>query len=199
MIARLTGTVYKNDLNSIIINVNGVGYLVNCSNKTMEKVSDGESISMDIETIVREDSIKLFGFSSTKEKYWFNTLATVQGVGFKVCISILNVLSPDDLTAAIMSGDKALITRADGVGPKLAGRIILELKDKVSDLSISPTIANSIVTESETNKSADVNDAISALINLGYNRAKAFMAVKAIKEYSDLNDLIKKSLKELTS
>jgi holliday junction DNA helicase RuvA len=198
MIGRLTGTISKNDLNSVILDVNGVGYLVSCSNKTMDKISDGEVVSMDIETVVREDSIKLFGFISAEEKQWFNTLATVQGVGFKVCISILNVLTPEELTAAIMSGDKAMITRADGVGPKLAGRIALELKDKVSDISISSNLTASISGESPKAKTSDINDAISALTNLGYNRTKAFIAVNSVSEYDDINDLITKSLKELS-
>lgn len=195
MIGRLTGTITKNDLNTIIVDVAGVGYLVHCSNKTMDKLSDDEVISLDIETIVREDSIKLFGFISVEEKQWFNTLATVQGVGFKVCISILNALTPEELTAAIMSGDKAMITRADGVGPKLASRIALELKDKVSDISISPAVA---ISSGGNVKSSDINDAISALTNLGYNRSKAFMAVNSVTDYEDINDLIKKALQELT-
>lgn len=194
MIGRLTGTITKNDLNSIIIDVNGVGYLVHCSNKTMDKISNNEVLSLDIETIVREDFIKLYGFISAEEKYWFNTLATVQGVGFKVCIAILNALTPEEISAAIMSGDKAMISRADGVGPKLAGRIALELKDKVSDLNINTT--NYISTDKT--QTSDINDAISALTNLGYNRAKAFIAVNSVKDYNNLNDLITKALKELS-
>jgi Holliday junction DNA helicase RuvA len=197
MIGRLTGTITKNNLNTIIVDVAGVGYLVHCSNKTMDKLADGEVLSLDIETIVREDSIKLFGFVSAEEKQWFNILATVQGVGFKVCISILNVLSPEELTAAIMSGDKAMITRADGVGPKLAGRIALELKDKVSDISISSDLSARIKDSAGTAKTSDINDAISALINLGYNRSRAFIAVNSVSDYNDINDLIKKALQEL--
>ncbi len=198
MIGRLTGTITKNNLNSVIVDVAGVGYLVNCSNKTMDNLTDGEVLSIDIETIVREDSIKLFGFISAEEKYWFNTLATVQGVGFKVCIAILNVLTPEEITAAIMSGDKAMISRADGVGPKLASRIALELKDKVSDISISPALAASINKDGKLAKTSDINDAISALTNLGYNRTKAFIAVNSVSEYNDINDLITKALKELS-
>jgi len=199
MIGRLTGIINKNDLNSVIIDVNGVGYLVTCSTKTMNKLADGERVSLDIETVVREDAIKLFGFISEEEKYWFNTLNTVQGVGFKACMAILNVLTPEEVNIAIMSEDKAMISRADGVGPKLASRVVLELKDKVN---ASLSIGNARISEEDKSPELnvnDVNDAMSALINLGYNRSSAFDAVNSIKDYSDINDLITKSLKKITS
>lgn len=198
MIGRLTGIISKIDLNSVIVDVNGVGYLVSCSTKTMNKIADGEMVSLDIETVVREDSIKLFGFISPEEKYWFNTLSTVQGVGFKACMAILNVLTPEEVNIAILSEDKAMISRADGVGPKLASRIALELKDKVNNLSID---IKSTATEDKSPELNinDINDAMSALINLGYNRSQAFETVNSIKDYTDINDLITKSLKKITS
>jgi Holliday junction DNA helicase RuvA len=193
MFGKLTGIVEKNDFNTIILDVQGVGYLINCLSSTIDKLNNGDKISLSIETIVREDSIKLYGFLNKNDKFWFNRITTVQGVGFKVALAILNTLSVEELNYSILSGDKAMISRADGVGPKLASRIILELKDKISDLSVDN---NNI--DNNQNSSKDINDAISALTNLGYQKAKVYQIVRSIEKYDDINDLIKQSLKLLT-
>jgi len=193
MFGKLTGIVEKNDFNTIILDVQGVGYLINCLSSTIDKLNNGDKISLSIETIVREDSIKLYGFLNKNDKFWFNRITTVQGVGFKVALAILNTLSVEELNYSILSGDKAMISRADGVGPKLASRIILELKDKIADLSVDN---NNI--DNNQNSSKDINDAISTLTNLGYQKAKVYQIVRSIEKYDDINDLIKQSLKLLT-
>ena len=134
MIAMLTGKVDRTGEGFIIIDVNGVGYLVFCSSRTLSYLADkiGE-ISINIETHVREDHIHLYGFASEAEQSWFRLLLTVQGVGAKVCLGILSALSPDNLIQAIASQDQNLIIKAPGVGPKLAARIIAELRDKVDE------------------------------------------------------------------
>ena len=204
MIAMLTGKVDRTGEGFIIIDVNGVGYLVFCSSRTLSYLADkiGE-ISINVETHVREDHIHLYGFASEAEQSWFKLLLTVQGVGAKVCLGILSALSPDNLIQAITSQDQNLITKAPGVGPKLAARIIAELRDKIDEslLGLSMNISDGKVNDSGPNQLVD--DAVSALINLGYGRSKALHAVHQVlaEKTGDLSVeiLITQGLVELSS
>jgi Holliday junction DNA helicase RuvA len=207
MIAKLSGILDSVSSDSLILDVNGVGYLVTASKGTLSKAGQiGEPLSLFIETQIREDAFNLFGFLDQSEQSWFKLLLTVQGVGAKAALSILSTCSTDQITLAIASSDKAVITRADGVGPKLATRILTELKDKVGD--IHPE-AMSGVTQGSNNKgnqkeaeSVSIDhDAVSALINLGYGRSDAFRAVIEVKkktnDNNNLSEIIKMALKEL--
>ena len=216
MIAKLRGLVDGIGEDSCIIDVHGVGYLVFASNKTLSKLARGAEVSLLIETVVREDSISLFGFYDAWEKEWFNTLTKVQGVGAKVCLAILSVLSPLQLAQAVSAQDKNSFTRASGVGPKLAARIVTELKDKIVaipttdmakdlDMNITPQedaagVADVLVAqESDPDK---MEDAISALVNLGYQRLEAYKAVNQAVLKSpdaDMATLIKLALKEFAN
>ena len=156
--------------------------------------------SLSIETHVREDAINLYGFAEAAEQDWFCLLTTVQGVGAKVALSILSALAPNDLAQVIAAQDKAALTQADGVGPKLALRLVTELKDKVPALIAQPTSLRSVKGTGDT-PDALTSDAISALINLGYRRAEAFGAVAAASRqntHAKLDDLIRASLAELS-
>lgn len=209
MIARLIGKVASKADGHIVLDVNGVGYLVFCSGRTLDHVGQqGEKSMLHIETHVREDHIHLYGFADHAEQGWFNLLITVQGVGAKVCLAMLSTLDPETLIQAIASGDKTMLCRADGVGPKLAARIITELKDKVSNMSLGSG-AQSTETKAASQKTASamgldqaVADAVSALINLGYGRGEAFSAVNKIRgqaEKADVSELIRLGLKELSA
>lgn len=214
MIGKLSGIIDSFGEASIILDVSGVGYLVQASRRTLEKCGQtGDAVSLRIETNVREDAITLFGFIDEAEQSWFKLLTSVQGVGAKAGLSILSVCPPETLQIAIMSQDKAAITRADGVGPKLATRILTELKDKagkMASLNIAPasnnaaTSPDAVEAASTSNQAADPSiqsDAISALVNLGYGRSEAFTAVsKAIAAGNDnVQDLIREALKELSA
>ena len=142
MIAKLRGIVDFFGDDSAIIDVNGVGYLVYASNRTLSKLVKGSETTLFIETVVREDSISLYGFTSALEKEWFLTLTKVQGVGAKVCLSILSILTPPQLSQAIAAQDKTSFTRAAGVGPKLAARIVTELKGKKVGLPVGADISD---------------------------------------------------------
>ncbi|MBT5654293.1 MAG: Holliday junction branch migration protein RuvA, partial [Alphaproteobacteria bacterium] len=132
MIAKLKGLIDTRLEDSIIIDVQGVGYQLFCSNQTLSQLPEvGEACEVQVETIMRAEQLTLFGFATPEEKGWFKLLTTVQGVGARVGLALLSALSANDLTNALLAEDKAMITRADGVGPKLAGRIVTELKDKV--------------------------------------------------------------------
>lgn len=217
MIAKLRGMVDTIGEDYFIIDVNGVGYLVYASAKTLARLHVGEGASVLTETVVREDSITLFGFASALEKEWFITLTKVQGVGAKVCLSILSALTPLQLAQAISAQDKASFTRANGVGPKLAARIVTELKDKIVTIPVAATTTIAEI-EKELNMDADqeVNayedslvamesnsanseDAISALVNLGYQRMEAYRVVNKVQSENpnaDVSELIRLSLKE---
>ena len=217
MIAKLRGIIDTISDDCLIIDVNGVGYLVFASAKTLSRLNVGVEASILIETVVREDSISLFGFATALEKEWFLTLTKVQGVGAKVCLSILSALAPQQLAQAISAQDKASFTRANGVGPKLAARIVTELKDKIVTVPVcSSTTAEQLAKEigmdvnDEVNSYEDaligrdddpskVEDAISALTNLGYQRLEAYKVVNQVLNQNpntDINDLIRLSLKE---
>ena len=205
MLAKLTGLVDSTGEDYVIIDVGGVGYSVFCSNRTLNMLATATgTVSVMIETHVREDHIHLYGFADEAERAWFKLLTTVQGVGAKVCLAILSVLSPDNLVQAIAAQDKAAVTQAPGVGPKLATRILSELKDKVGGISLGSTTA---VLEGEVayadGGSQFANDAVSALVNLGYGRSDAFRVVHqaAAKLGADasVEVLIKDGLSELSA
>jgi Holliday junction DNA helicase RuvA len=196
MIAKLTGMVDSIGEDWVVIDVNGVGYLVFCGAKTLSRLPRaGDAARLFIETHVREDHIHLYGFADEEERSWFRLLQTVQGVGSKVALAILSTLSANELSQAIASGDKAMLSRPAGVGPKLAARLAVELKDKA--IAVSPV--GSFVAAAPAGGAAE--DAISALVNLGYRRAEAQTAVA--KAASSLGDdaktpaLIRAGLQEL--
>ena len=172
MIARLKGLVDQIGEDFAVIDVQGVGYLVFGSSRTLSRLPRvGEAVALYVETHVREDHIHLFGFLEEEERAWFRLLQTVQGVGSKVALAILSTLSGNDLANAIASGDKAMLSRPSGVGPKLAARLAVELKDKVAGIAPASAFAPAVAV------SGGLEDAISALVNLGYRRPEAQTAV----------------------
>ena len=177
MIARLTGTLAETGADHLVIDVAGVGYLAQASARTLSAVGPvGGNVLLLTEMQVREDSITLFGFGSAAERDWFRLLTSVQGVGGRVALAILSVLDPAELSRAIASGDKAMIARANGVGPKLAQRIAMELRDKTGGIALGPGAA-AIVPQRGA-----AADALSALANLGFRPAEASAAVAAAEE-----------------
>lgn len=201
MIARLAGVVDAVGEDSAVVDVGGVGYLVYASARTLRSLPPaGAEARIWIETHVREDHIHLYGFADPAERDWFRLLTTVQGVGSRVALGILSALSPDRIADALSARDPAPLTAADGVGPKLAARILNELRDRAG--AVLPAAAAAARAPAAGGAAADpVNDAVSALVNLGYRRAEAFGAVaRAAREPSapaDLQGLIKAGLKEL--
>jgi len=204
MIALLRGLLDSAGEDSAIIDVNGVGYLVFASARTLRALPPvGQDVRLHIETQVREDHIHLFAFQDENERDWFRLLLTVQGVGAKVALSILSALTPDKLANAIAAQDRTTLSQAQGVGPKLAGRLASELKDKVSAIAIP---GNALKTKMATGQqpAAGINeDAVSALVNLGYKRADAFGAVaraaQRLGEGGNVEALIRAGLKELSA
>lgn len=195
MIARLTGLLDSTGEDWAVVDVGGVGYLVHCSARTLSQLPGrGERVSLAVETHVREDHIHLYGFLEQVERDWFRLLTTVQGVGTKVALGLLSVLGPGELSGAIVAQDRSAITRAQGVGPRLAGRILAELRDRVG--GISPSVPPPGVP-------SVVDDAVSALVNLGYGRADAhgavLAAVQALGEETSVEELIKSGLRELAA
>jgi Holliday junction DNA helicase RuvA len=203
VIGKLTGIIDSQSEDGLLIDVNGVGYVVQASSKTLARLGEkGSPASIYIETQVREDAITLFGFADHAEHEWFRLLRTVQGVGGKVALAILSTLTPADLAQAIAAQDKASVARANGVGPKLAQRLVSELKDKAAGMALGATAANVASFPAPKTEGGDlVNDAVSALVNLGYRRAEAFGAVSKVIAGGGkpaLNDLIVHGLRELT-
>ncbi len=202
MIGKLTGLVDSSGEDWALIDVSGVGYQVFCSRRTLEGLSAAnERVSLLVETHVREDHIHLFGFIDQAERDWFRLLATVQGVGARMALAVLSVLSPAQLIQAIAAQDKAQLNRANGVGPKLAGRIVTELKDKAGKFAFGPAAVP--VNGLAGGSVGPAEDAVSALVNLGYGRSEAFGAVdqaaRRLGEKAALEALIKASLKELSA
>ena len=199
MIGKLFGTVDSYGEDWVIINVAGVGYIVHCSSRTLASLAPtGEPCELAIETYVREDQIKLFGFAQDVERDWFRLLLSVQGIGTKVALAVLSTLSVNELASAIATQDKTTVSRTPGVGPKVALRLVNELKDK------SPAISASVIAEfgaSRTQTPSAQGDAVSALVNLGYSQAQAGGAVssvlQSIGEDAKAGELIRLSLKEL--
>ncbi len=208
MIAKLRGIIDTIGNDYCIIDVNGVGYLVSASAKTLGKLTQGQEASLLTEMLLREDSLSLFGFADAWEKEWFLTLTKVQGVGAKVCLSILSILSPSQLSQAVSAQDKTSFCRASGVGPKLAARIVTELKDKIVTIPVGASgsadeVAEGVpVAQVALPKDADYSkseDVISALVNLGYQRLEAYRAVsKVVAENPEaaVPTLIRLALKE---
>ena len=205
MIGKLKGLIDSYGEDFVILDVNGVGYVVQCSSRTLQKLPQaGEAASLAIETQVREDAIRLFGFNSDAERDWFRLLQSVQGVGAKVALAILGIMSPAELATAIGTQDKAAVSRAPGVGPKLAARIVAEMKDKAPALAaVDPVVARLAGEDDAKAAPKPVQDAISALVNLGYGRPQAAAAVaasvKALGESAETSALIRRGLKELAN
>ena len=198
MIAQLTGRVDALSDGTCVIDVGGVGYLVQASSRTLSVLPEPPTpAKLLIETHVREDAIVLYGFADGAERDWFRLLTTVQGVGGKVALAILSAMSPRDLIGAIAAGDKASLTRAQGVGPRLAVRLLTELKDKTGTM---PTSAAG-VSYTPIAAATPADDALSALVNLGYRRPEAQQTVIRVLERlgdgATLDGLIRESLKEL--
>ena len=205
MIGKLKGLIDSFGEDFVVIDVGGVGYVVTCSARTLQRLPKaGEPAALAIETQVREDSIRLFGFTADAERDWFRLLQGVQGVGAKVALAILGILPPAELATAVAMQDKTAILRAPGVGPKLAARIVAELKDKAPALSgIDPTAVRLAGEDTAKGAPKPVQEAISALVNLGYGRPQAAAAIAAgvasLGESAEAAALIRRGLKELSS
>jgi Holliday junction DNA helicase RuvA len=203
MIGKLKGTIDEIGDDHVLVDVHGVCYEVFCSSRALGKMgSAGEAVVLFIETYVREDQFKLFGFLTALEREWFNLLQSVQGVGAKVALAVLSTLTPSELANAIALQDKTSVSRAPGVGPKVAVRIVTELKNKAPAFAGEATANIGLKQEiGEGVASAPVADAVSALINLGYSRDQAANAVAAALknggEGADSAKLIRLGLKEL--
>jgi Holliday junction DNA helicase RuvA len=203
MIGKLRGVIDSYGEDTVVVDVHGVGYLVHCSARTLQSLPPpGEAATISIETWVREDQIRLYGFASDLEREWFRILTGVQGVGAKVALAILGTLKVSDLANAIALGDKAQISRAPGVGPKLAQRLVLELKDKAPAFaSVDPAVVKLQDDLSERRASTPVSEAVSALVNLGYGEIQASAAVaaavRAAGDKARTEELIRHGLKEL--
>jgi Holliday junction DNA helicase RuvA len=204
MIGKLKGILDSYGEDFVVLDVNGVGYVVHCSARTLQVLpAPGEPVTLAIETHVREDQIRLFGFTADVEREWFRLLQTVQGVGTKVALAILGTLKPADLASAIAMRDKAMIVRTPGVGPKVAERIVTELKDKAPAYTdVDPAVVRLSGAVDERRAPAPVADAVSALVNLGYGQPQAAAAVaaaaRAAGEGADTRQLIRLGLKELS-
>lgn len=199
MIGRLSGTISEFYDDSIILDVLGVGYLVYCTQTTISGFTHNANVVLQIQMVVREDNIMLFGFNAKEEKDWFNLLQTVQGVGAKMAMNILSNLSINRIQTAIAAQDQVAFKSINGIGPKLASRIINELKNK-KELVITGNNNQNSVINNQTNDNI-VNDAISALVNLGFNRSDAFATISKLHENNDnleLSELIRHALSKLT-
>ncbi len=207
MIGKLTGIIDSFADNHVLLDVQGVGYQIFASARTLSRIGQpGDGASLLIDTHVREDHIHLYGFADAAEQKWFRLLTSVQGVGAKSGMAILGAIPPEKLAVAIASQDKAALTQADGVGPKLAVRILTELKDKAGkiDMSAPPKPVKTKGAKSEDTPEDFQQDAVSALVNLGYQRSEAFTAVAQAQANMKANDnnlqsLIRLALKELAS
>ena len=205
MIAKLRGNVDKTGDGYVVIDVHDIGYMVYCSNRTLNTlVGVTSEVSLVIETHVREDHIHLYGFVDEVEQACFKLLITVQGVGAKVCLAILSALAPDKLVQAIAARDQTAITNAPGVGPKLATRIVTELKDKITNIAANSSLTPVPGEVRDTdNENQSLDDAVSALVNLGFGRSDAFRAVHqvagTIADNTSVELLIKEGLSELSA
>lgn len=197
MIAKLTGRIEALEDGRCVIDVNGVGYLVHASTRTLAALPSGGIAALLVETHVREDAILLYGFAEAAEREWFRLLTTVQGVGAKVALGVLSALSPRDLVQAIQAGDRASLTRAPGVGAKLAIRLLTELREKAGAMPLGAAFSPVIPVA----PGGPAADALSALLNLGYRRPEALAAVaragERLGDGAALDQLIREGLKEL--
>jgi Holliday junction DNA helicase RuvA len=200
LIAKLRGVVDSVDADSAIVDVGGVGYLVAASARTLRELSVGDSVAVLVETIVREDAISLYGFLDTGERDWFRILTTVLGVGARVALSILSTLSPDEIARAIVAQDRPTLSRPAGVGPKLAARLVTELKDKATAFGVPPA-PKAVEAAAPMAAGSISEDAVSALVNLGYKRVEAFGAVARVAQRlgaeAKLDAVIRAGLQEL--
>src|SRR5690242_2044146 len=203
MIGKLKGIIDSYGEDFIVLDVGGVGYLVHCSGRTLQELpGTGQPAALSIETHVREDQIRLFGFMTDVEREWFRLLQTVQGVGAKVALSVLGTLKPTELASAIAMRDKAMVARTPGVGPKVAERIVTELKDKApAYTNVDPALVRLSGALDDKRAPAPVTDAVSALVNLGYAQAQAAAAIAAAArsagEGAEATTLIRLGLREL--
>ena len=203
MIGKLKGIIDSYGEDFIILDVGGVGYLVHCSARTLQELpGTGQPAALAIETHVREDQIRLFGFTSDAEREWFRLLQTVQGVGAKVALSVLGTLRPAELASAIALRDRASVQRSPGVGPKVAERIVVELKDKApAYANVDPAVVRLSGAVEDRRAPQPVTDAVSALVNLGYGQPQAAAAIAAaarnVGTDADAAALIRQGLKEL--
>ena len=203
MIGKLKGIVDSYGEDFVILDVGGVGYQVHCPARTLQSLpAPGEAATLSIETYVREDQIKLFGFLSDTEREWFRLLQTVQGVGARVAMSVLGTLKVSDLASAVALRDKAAVARSPGVGAKVAERIVTELKDKAPAFTdVDPAVVHLAGALDEKRAPRPVMDAVSALVNLGYGQPQAAAAIAAAArnagEGADTATLIRQGLKEL--
>lgn len=199
MIAMLRGLVDLVAEDRVVVDVGGVGYVAFCSSRTLAGLpGQGKAVRLCIETHVREDHIHLYGFLEDGEREWFRMLTTVQGVGARVALAILSVLSADELQQAVLAQDKTAVSRANGVGPKLAGRIVTELKDKTGHMALP---VRSLVNSAGADLGGADEAAVSALVNLGFSRVDAFGAVlragEELGREAPVDELIRNGLKEL--
>jgi Holliday junction DNA helicase RuvA len=204
MIGKLRGVIDAYGEDYVLVDVHGVGYVVHCSVRTLQSLPpSGEAATISIETHVREQEIKLFGFTSDLEREWFRILQTVQGVGAKVALAMLSTLKPAELANAIALGDKTAVSRTPGVGPKLAARVVAELKDKAPAFAtVDPSVVKLQGDLSERRAPQPIVDAVSALVHLGYGEIQASAAVAAAvrtagDENAPVEKLIRLGLKEL--
>lgn len=212
MIGKLTGRVDDTAEDHVILDVNGVGYLVFASSRTLASLPErGGSMSLLIETHVREDHFHLYGFATAAERQWFKTLMTVQGVGVKMALAILSTLAPEAILTAIASQDKKALTVVSGVGPKLAERIVTELKSQTVKLgaagfSMPAAHTGEVPTKGKAKTAATapslIEDALSALVHLGYGRSEAFSVLMRLQQENPaakLDQLIRDGLRELAA
>ncbi|GBD43953.1 Holliday junction ATP-dependent DNA helicase RuvA [bacterium HR40] len=197
MIAWLRGRVKAIEADSVVLDVGGVGYRVYATARALGRLPvTGEVAELWIETVFREDAIVLYGFASPDEQRWFRALRQIQGVGARLALSLLSSLSPDEIARAIAAGDRRALGRAHGIGPRLAGRIVAELRERLGSLVIAPEADLPPSGPSDT-----VADAVSALVHLGYGRSEALAAVSkaraAAGEDVALDQLIRDALREL--
>lgn len=203
MIGKLKGLVDSFGEDHVILDVNGVGYVVHCSLRTRERLpSPGGAASLLIDTHVREDQIRLFGFASEAEREWFRLLQGVQGIGTKIALAVLSTLGPTELAQAVALSDKTAVARAPGVGPRVATRIVTELKDKMPGLSsVDPSLSQLAGEVAEQTRGGPAADAVSALVNLGYGAPQASAAIAAAArgagEGATTETLIRLGLREL--
>ena len=202
MIGKLTGRLDEVGPSTLILDVNGVGYEVTCAARTLAALpAVGDTVTLAIDTHVREDAIRMYGFATEHERAWFRALQTVQGVGAKVALAVLGTLDAADLANAVALQDKNQVARAPGVGPKVASRILAELKDKMPSLAPAIRSGAGLAPVAIVPEGASARDAVSALTNLGYGHAQAVAAVslavgKAGRE-ARTEDLIRLGLREL--
>jgi holliday junction DNA helicase RuvA len=203
MIGKLKGLIESYGQDYVILDVGGVGYEVHCSARTLQELPGiGQPATLSIETHVREDQIRLFGFVTEIEREWFRLLQTVQGVGAKVALAVLGTLKPSELASAIAMRDKAMVARTPGVGPKVAERIVTELKDKApAYTNVDPALVRLTGALDDKRAPAPVTDAVSALVNLGYAQVQAAAAIAAASrsagEGAEATTLIRLGLREL--